>query len=43
MRTEFDWWGATAQGSNPATAGSFARGAAQQANPLTSTISLQRL
>jgi len=34
---EFDWWGATAQGSNPATAGSLARGAAKQANPRTST------
>jgi hypothetical protein len=36
MRTPFDWWGAIAQGSNPASAGSLARGAAQQANPLTS-------
>jgi hypothetical protein len=38
MRTKFDWWAATAQGSNPATAGSLARGDAQQANPHTSTI-----
>ena len=37
-RTQFDWWGATAQGSNPATAGSFARAKATALdNPLTST------
>jgi hypothetical protein len=34
---QFDWWGAIALGSNPALVGSLARGAAPQANPLTST------